>query len=184
MAKWNTVKLGDAVKIQQSCKELDSDNIWLLNLDMIEQHTGRVIDHVCVEREKLGSSTVAFDQECVLYSKLRPNLNKVVLPDCGGAATSEILPLRCNQTRMTREFACWYLRSPSFVSYAMSKTAGAKMPRLAAKELLNATIPLPPLVEQRQIAARLDRLCEIVTKRKAQLAQLQQLVKSRFMEAA
>ena len=49
-------------------------------------------------------------------------------------------------------------------------------------DLMEREIPLPPLADQRQIAARLDRICEIVTKRKAQLAQLQQLVKSRFVE--
>ena len=56
------------------------------------------------------------------------------------------------------------------------------MPRLGTKELLNAQIPLPPLAEQRCIAAKLDRLCDIIAKRKAQLSQLQQLVKSRFVE--
>ena len=43
---------------------------------------------------------------------------------------------------------------------------------------------LPPLAEQRRIASKLDQLCDIVAKRKAQLVQLQQLVKSRFVEAA
>ena len=56
------------------------------------------------------------------------------------------------------------------------------MPRLGTKELLNAKIPLPPLAIQRRIAAKLDRLCDIVAKRKNQLSQLNQLVKSRFVE--
>ena len=42
----------------------------------------------------------------------------------------------------------------------------------------------PPLAEQRRITAKLDRICDIVVKRKQQLVQLQQLVKSRFVEAA
>ena len=43
---------------------------------------------------------------------------------------------------------------------------------------------LPPLAIQRRIAAKLDLLCDIVAKRKNQLSQLNQLVKSRFVEAA
>lgn len=43
---------------------------------------------------------------------------------------------------------------------------------------------LPPLAIQRRIAAKLDRICDIVAKRKDQLSQLNQLVKSRFVEAA
>ena len=41
---------------------------------------------------------------------------------------------------------------------------------------------LPPLAIQRRIAAKLDLLCDIVAKRKNQLSQLNQLVKSRFVE--
>ena len=49
-------------------------------------------------------------------------------------------------------------------------------------DLMEREIPLPPIAAQRQIAAKLNTICEIVAKRKAQLAQLQQLVKSRFVE--
>ena len=175
-------RLGDVCRIDTSISFPCEEEIWLLNLDMIEQQTGRVIQRIYVDRNALGGSTVAFNEHCVLYSKLRPNLNKVVLPDRKGVATSEILPLRCDADHATREFVCWFLRSPTFVSYAMNRTAGAKMPRLGTKALLNAKIPLPPLADQRRIATKLDRLCDIVTKRKQQLVQLQQLVKSRFVE--
>ena len=176
------VRLGDVCRIDTSISFPCEEEIWLLNLDMIEQQTGRVIQRIYVDRNALGGSTVAFDENCVLYSKLRPNLNKVVLPDRKGVATSEILPLRCDADHATREFVCWFLRSPTFVSYAMNRTAGAKMPRLGTKELLNAKIPLPPLADQRRIATKLDLLCDIIAKRKQQLVQLQQLVKSRFVE--
>lgn len=43
---------------------------------------------------------------------------------------------------------------------------------------------LPPLADQKRIAAKLDRICEIVSKREEQLKKLDQLVKSRFVEAA
>ena len=181
---WPRVRLGDVCRIDTSISFPCEEEIWLLNLDMIEQQTGRVIQRIYVDGNALGGSTVAFDENCVLYSKLRPNLNKVVLPDRKGVATSEILPLRCDADHATREFVCWFLRSPTFVSYAMNRTAGAKMPRLGTKELLNAKIPIPPLAIQRRIAAKLDLLCDIVSKRKNQLSQLNQLVKSRFVEAA
>ena len=49
-------------------------------------------------------------------------------------------------------------------------------------DLMERFISLPPLAIQRRIAAKLDRLCDIVAKRKDQLSQLNQLVKSRFVE--
>ena len=177
-----TVPLGDVVKIDTSVSFPKASKIWLLNLDMIEQQTGRVIDYVFVEPDAIGGSTVGFDKECVLYSKLRPNLNKVVLPDRCGVATSEILPLRCSSDSVSREYICWYLRSPDFVLYAINRTAGAKMPRLGTKDLLKAIVPLPSLSEQKRIAATLDRICELKKNAETRLAKLDLLVKSRFVE--
>ena len=65
-----------------------------------------------------------------------------------------------------------------------ARGTGSTFKAINKKALAETLIPHLPLVEQQQIAARLDRICEIVEKRKAQLAQLQQLVKSRFVEAA
>ncbi len=57
-------------------------------------------------------------------------------------------------------------------------------PSLRRGDIAAIPIPIPPLAIQRRIAAKLDRLCDIVAKRKNQLSQLNQLVKSRFVEAA
>ena len=61
---------------------------------------------------------------------------------------------------------------------------GTTFKELATGDLKKLLIPLPPLAAQRRITAKLDRICDIIAKRKQQLVQLQQLVKSRFVEAA
>ena len=70
----------------------------------------------------------------------------------------------------------------SILKMAASEAHGCTMKHLTKPVFDALPFVLPPLVEQQQIATRLDRICEIVEKRKAQLAQLQQLVKSRFVE--
>lgn len=176
------VKLGDVVRIEASKKQIPGNAFWLLNLDMVEQQTGKVIDYIYVDQDGLNGSIVQFDTDCVLYSKLRPNLNKVVLPTQDGFATSEMLPLRPCTNLLTREYLAAFLRSDSFVTWAVSKTAGAKMPRLGTKELLSKEIPLPGLAEQNKIAQQFAKVDELVTLRKEQLAKLEQLVKARFVE--
>ena len=156
MAKWKNVRLGDVVRIQQTTRAFGGDRVWQLNLDMIEQNTGKIIDYYYTNVSK--GSIIAFDEEHVLYSKLRPNLNKVVCPNGLGTATSELLPLLPNKAFIIKEYLAVYLRSPYFVNWAVSKTSGAKMPRLSPKELMNKLIPLPPLETQRQIAATLDQV--------------------------
>ena len=175
-------RLGDVVRIDAGISMPDQAMVWLLNLDMIEQQTGRLLDRLMVPREQIGSSTIGFDADRVLYSKLRPNLNKVLLPDRPGVATSEILPLRVIAKTMSKEYLCWFLRSPAFVTYAQSRTAGAKMPRLGSKALLDARIPVPPLSRQREIVAQLEGLQKIFQLSNSELSRLRQLAKSRFVE--
>ena len=175
-------RLGDVVQIEASSKSVVGDKFWLLNLDMVEQQTGNVIDYNYVGKDALNGSIIQFDTGCVLYSKLRPNLNKVVIPSKDGFATSEMLPLRPNMKMLTREYLTVFLRSDSFVTWAVSKTAGAKMPRLGSKELLGKEIPLPSISEQMRIAGQFAKVDELIALRKEQLAKLDQLVKSRFIE--
>ena len=62
------------------------------------------------------------------------------------------------------------------------KTPFVTVKHLSAKELNKVKVPLPPLGEQRRIAALLDKVSDLIAKRRAQLDKLDLLVKSRFVE--
>lgn len=178
MAKY---KLGDIAPIQQGSVP-ESESYWLLNLDMVESNTGHIYERLYVPFDKIGTSTIAFDTNNVLYSKLRPYLNKVVIPDCPGYATSEMLPLKPNKNYITREYLTYFLRSPKFVAYINEKTSGAKMPRANSSDLKSVEIECPTLENQRHITSEFDRIISIVQLRQQQLQKLDDLVKARFAE--
>ena len=175
-------KLGEVCKVSPSTKNINRQSAWLLNLDMVEQQTGRVIEYKYAGEDDLNGSIIQFDTENVLYSKLRPNLNKVVLPEKDGFSTSELLPLRPDASVLNRDYLAVFLRSDSFVTWAVSKTAGAKMPRLGTKDLMNAEIPVPNIERQKEIAEKFKKLEQLISLRKQQLAKLDELVKARFVE--
>ena len=56
------------------------------------------------------------------------------------------------------------------------------IPSLTKSNLLNIEITLPPLDEQRRIAAVLDKVSDLIAKRREQLDKLDELVKARFVE--
>lgn len=178
MAKY---KLGDIAPIQQGSVP-ESESYWLLNLDMVESNTGHIYERLYVPFDKIGTSTIAFDTNNVLYSKLRPYPNKVVIPDCPGYATSEMLPLKPNKNYITREYLTYFLRSPKFVAYINEKTSGAKMPRANSSDLKSVEIECPTLENQRHITSEFDRIISIVRLRQQQLQKLDELVKARFIE--
>ena len=127
------------------------ENIWLLNLDMIESQSGKVLKKLIVSKDKINASTCAFDNKNVLYSKLRPYLNKVVLPDQDGYCTTELVPLKPNN-ELKREFLATLLRSDEFVGYINEKTAGAKMPRVSMNNFRQFECILPPITLQEQFS--------------------------------
>ena len=156
--------------------------VWNLNLDQIEANTGRVLAKEMVAPGELGPSTYFFEHGTLLYSKLRPYLNKVVVADAPGYATTELVPLRCNAEAVCAHYLAHFLRSPEFLQFANTVVAGAKMPRMVMSEFWRYEIPLPPLPEQRRIAAILDQADALRAKRREALAQLDRLTQAIFVE--
>ena len=96
----------------------------------------------------------------VLYSKLRPYLNKVTVADEDGVCTSEILPLHFDA--LTSYFAMRFFMTPYFLELANTHISGIKMPRLRVNEAKKFLIPIPPIAEQERIVARIDELMPLV----------------------
>lgn len=149
--EWKTEPMNEVAPTMNYSGTFD-EKIWLLNLDMIEAQTGRIIDYLYVTKNEVGNSTCTFDTSNVLYSKLRPYLNKVVVPDRCGYATSELVPLQPVPSKLNREYLAYMLRSDEFVNMINEKVAGAKMPRVSMGDFRNFKVPIPPMELQKQFA--------------------------------
>lgn len=155
---WKTAKIKD-VAPEMPSKEQLSGKIWLLNLDMIESNTGRIIEKVYEDVEN-ALSVQSFDEGNVLFSKLRPYLNKIVIPDEPGMATTELVPLRPEPSKLHKVFLSHLLRGNQFVNYANDIAGGTKMPRMPLTELRNFDCILPPMDKQLEfvfIAEQVDK---------------------------
>lgn len=142
----------NSVAPESPAAHVDDDQVWLLNLDMIESNTGNIIEKVVVPKSDVLSAQ-PFDEGNVLFSKLRPYLNKVVFPKDKGYATTELVPLRPNQNKLNMVFFTYLLRSDQFVQFANDISGGTKMPRMPLKELREFKCILPPICLQEKFAA-------------------------------
>ncbi|MDO4796558.1 MAG: restriction endonuclease subunit S [Coriobacteriales bacterium] len=122
---------------------------WNLDLEDLEKDSGRILQKKRKRAGEKGSTKHVFSAGMVLYSKLRPYLNKVAVADENGVCTSEILPLAFNG--VTSEFAQIVLMAPLFVDYAKAHSYGVKMPRLGTTDGANFLVPIPPIPEQKRI---------------------------------
>lgn len=156
--------------------------VWHLNLDQVESQSGRVLKKEYAPASEAGSSTHWFDDRYVLYSKLRPYLNKVVLPDELGVATTELVPMFPEPGQVDRKYLAYYLRSKHFVDWVSNQVAGAKMPRVSMKVFWDHEISLPTMEEQQRIATILDKVDALRQKRQRAIELADQFLRSMFLE--
>ena len=157
---WAWCRLGEICDYGK-CKniavaELKSED-WILDLEDIEKDSGKIIAFHSFEKRKSESTKHIFHKGDLLYSKLRPYLNKVVIAPKDGFCTSEILPLNFNGVLLNK-FAQKLLMSPFFLSTVNMLTYGVKMPRLGTDDAKEIFIPLPSLFEQQRIVAKIEEL--------------------------
>lgn len=91
--QWPTKKMKEIAPSIQANNKPTIEGNWLLNLDAIQSNSGEVLFKNRVPESELNGSIMAFSSDHVLYSKLRPYLNKVVVPDEYGYGTTELIPL-------------------------------------------------------------------------------------------
>jgi type I restriction enzyme S subunit len=164
--KWPTVPLKEIAPAQASNLRFEQDSsVWHLTLDQIESQTGYIVNKKSARASEAGTSTYIFDDSNVLYSKLRPYLNKVLCPTEPGIATTELVPLRPRAEILDRYYLTYYLRSNHFLGFANVAVAGVKMPRIIMAKFWMHQIPLPPLPEQRRIVEILDQADALRKKR-------------------
>jgi type I restriction enzyme, S subunit len=158
---WIWAQLGEVAQYGISDK-VDSNaaipaNTWILDLEDIEKDTSRLLNQVESEERPFSSTKTAFKQSDVLFGKLRPYLNKVIVADRDGVCTTEIIPIR-GYCGLAPEYTKLVLRSPLTMATVNRLMYGMKMPRLGTADAAALNYPLPPLAEQHRIVAKVDEL--------------------------
>jgi len=160
---WAWARLG-SVCIYNSGERVSGVDIspgaWLLELEDIQKTTSRLLNRVRSRERNSKSTKSSFEVGDVLYGKLRPYLDKALVADENGYCTTEIIPLR-PLGGIIPDFLRWAVKRPDFVSYAVKNSYGINLPRLGTTDGKNAPIPIPPLAEQKRIAAKIDELMSL-----------------------
>ena len=130
------------------------------------------------EKAVLDSSLKPFPAGTVLLSSRAP-IGKVAIAGVEMYCNQGFKNLICSD-RIYNRYLYHYLKYKT--DYLNSLGRGATFKEISKSIVENIEIPLPPLDEQRKIAAVLDKVSDLVAKRRQQLDKLDELVKSRFIE--
>jgi restriction endonuclease S subunit len=157
--KWEEKELREVAELK-TIKNTKT-GLPFVGMEDVESATGKFLGSL--ESRSVRSTTFYFNNTSVLYGKLRPYLNKVLLPDFEGHCSTEFVPIKPKEG-ISREWIAYWLKSPQIVDGAMSTNTGSRMPRANMKDLIRFKIPLPTLAEQEKIVERLDALNEKIKK--------------------
>jgi type I restriction enzyme S subunit len=132
----------------------DHPDLPYIGLEHVEAHTTRLLGSVPAKEMK--STANRFQPGDVLYSRLRPYLNKVWRADREGLCSSEFIVMPGNE-RIDAAYLCYRLNSRDFVSFANSLNAGDR-PRVDFEQISTFQTWLPnTLAEQRRIVAEIEK---------------------------
>jgi type I restriction enzyme S subunit len=133
---------------------------WILDLEDIEKNTSKLLRRSLGATRLTTSNKSPFKAGDVLYGKLRPYLDKVLVADLPGFCTTEIVPIR-PKVGVNPHWLRICLKRPEFIKIVNELSYGTKMPRLGTDDAKASIHPLPPLEEQERIVAKVNQLFEI-----------------------
>ncbi len=124
-----------------------------IGIDSIEKETGRLVGYRTISDDKVVSGKYLFTPNHIIYSKIRPNLNKVALPDFVGLCSADAYPILVKEGVCNREYFAYTLRSRCFLDYILAFSNRTNLPKVNKKQVENFVLPLPPLELQNQFAS-------------------------------
>ncbi|WP_165366199.1 restriction endonuclease subunit S [Brumimicrobium glaciale] len=146
-------KLGDYIsKIGINIKPDKKSKYNFISLSSINPNSLKL--HQIYEYNNFSSSGIRFSKGDILYSRMRPNLNKVYKAEFEGVCSGEFFVLKCSDSLNT-DFLKYLLHSDDFVEYATNKAKGDR-PRLSYDDFSLYKTSLIPISEQEKIVQDID----------------------------
>lgn len=142
--------------------------------------TGEIVDVKKAKEETLISGKYIFEEGMILYSKIRPALNKVTLANMHGLCSADMYPLSPNIEIVNAFFLKYVLSGPAFLKYAIEQSGRARMPKINREALFAFEFPLPPLSLQQSFAAKIESIEHQKQLLRASIKETEMLFQSRM----
>ena len=142
-AKIDTIMTKDFEKYQ---------NYPHIGIESIEKNTGNILEYKLVKDSNIKSGKYVFDERHIIYSKIRPNLNKVALPNFKGLCSADSYPILCIDGITNKNYLGYVLRSEFFLNYILNFSGRTNIPKVNKEQLKGFNMPVPPIELQNQFS--------------------------------
>lgn len=125
----------------------------------IEPWTGVVSGCRTIAEDGVFSPKHVFRAGQIVYSKIRPNLCKVAIPEFSGLCSADMYPI---ETRLDERYLLLYMLSDRFTGWASNSDSRTVLPKINKKDLYSIPVPVPlSLSEQKAITSKVHVLLSI-----------------------
>lgn len=154
------------------------ENYPHIGIDSIEKETGRLIGYRTIAEDGVISGKYLFTPAHIIYSKIRPNLNKVALPDFEGLCSADAYPILVKEGICNREYLGYTLRSNYFLDYILAFSNRTNLPKVNKNQVERFILPLPPIEIQNRFSDFVHRIDKSKVKIQKSLDETQCLLDS------
>ena len=159
--RWTWKRFKFIAHVDSNLVEPDNYQHWLhISPESIRKGNGRLLRTSTVYEDGVTSCNHLFHKGAILYSKVRPRLNKVIIAPDDGLCSADMYPISTSQFP---EWLKYYMLSDQFVEQAgLVSDIRIKMPKINQQELGNLKVFVPPRQDQLEIISQLDYKCAAI----------------------
>lgn len=158
---WEVMRFGRCAAIKSNLVAPDDYADYpQISPDSIEKNSGRILEYKTVKESGVISWNHLFFKGQIIYSKIRPMLNKVAIAPFDGLCSADMYPIETNNNT---QFLVYMMLSDYFTSQVGLVTENrVKMPKINQNELGAIMVTIPPQIEQETISKYLLEKCSSV----------------------
>ena len=179
---WPMVELGEVCEIGGSITKDVDLSLPYYGADSIESHTGRMLKNNSAKVQNVNGPVYSFSGERLLYSKIRPYLNKLSIVNLKGYCSSDMYPLEIKPQIANITYIASYMLSDMFNDSIKGYYERSSIPKINRSQLFSTKIPIPTINEQKHIVSEIESEREIIESNKELMAKYEEKIKQRIAE--
>jgi type I restriction enzyme S subunit len=156
-AHWEVIRFGYRTNIQEGQVDPEVEpysDMPMIAPNHIESNTGRLMEVSSAKEQGAISGKYLVRKGDIVYSKIRPHLNKCALTDFDGLCSADMYPIR-TEGELTPQFLLYWMLAQPFLDYATECSMRVAMPKLNRETLNAAPLVVPPKAEQLAITSHI-----------------------------
>ena len=126
--------------------------------NLLQNKAGKIESNYVPTEGNLTAYTVGD----ILIGNIRPYLKKIWLADNNGGTNGDVLVIHLTDQSVDMRYLYQVLADDNFFVYNMQHAKGAKMPRGNKQKIMEYSIPIPPIEEQKHIVSILDKFDTLI----------------------